>query len=636
MRFLRLDLKAVGPFTNTSIDLSTGAYGLHVIHGPNEAGKTSTLRALSYLLFGFPQRLPDDFLHPYAQLRVGALLRHSDGEELEIVRRKAIKDSLRGGDDASVVAPERLSRFLGGIDQEGFEALFGIDHARLARAGEEIRTGQGRLGELLFAAGTGLAGLRDVQKQLESRIDELFKPRGQNPRINLGLSELRTQQDEIKTLQLSSEDWQRHDRALREAREQAERVNAEINHLQKERNRLERIKSALPIIGKTRMLRGRRDELIGVVRLRSDFGKDSRAAQESLHLALMTIEQAGGALCSLEQQIEALEPPRDLLESADAIEALRERLGAEEKASHDRDRLETFRDDHAHLARQLLRDLGHADDLEGAGALRLRADEPLAIRELARKFTSRDARRDEILKAIGRLEGLVDRIDRKRGELGEPRAVEPLRRAVAAARKAGDLDDRHDQARDDCADAESSAARALASLPGWVRSLDDLERLAPPLEATIDRFEAAIQQADLDVKSRDETLRIATEEIGRLEASVQALDLQSDVPTEADLPRPDNSGTTPGSRSDRMCRAPVTVSRPRRSRAAARSATCSSNVRDRPIPWRTGSAGSRTGSRARPSGLPISTADAASGPNSTPIGPCRPSAWPRSSNSGGP
>ena len=39
------------------------------------------------------------------------------------------------------------------MNQETFETLFGIDHERLTQAGEEIRTGQGHLGEMLFAAG---------------------------------------------------------------------------------------------------------------------------------------------------------------------------------------------------------------------------------------------------------------------------------------------------------------------------------------------------------------------------------------------------------------------------------------------------------------------------------------------------
>ena len=103
MRFLQLDLRACGPFTDFRLDLSAGDRGLHLIQGNNEAGKSSTLRALRYLLFGFPSRVSDDFVHPYDALRVGALLAADDGETLGVLRRKGNKNSLRDLEDAAVV-----------------------------------------------------------------------------------------------------------------------------------------------------------------------------------------------------------------------------------------------------------------------------------------------------------------------------------------------------------------------------------------------------------------------------------------------------------------------------------------------------------------------------------------------------
>ncbi|MCA9008012.1 MAG: AAA family ATPase, partial [Planctomycetaceae bacterium] len=35
MKFLKLDLRAFGPFTDQSLDLSQPAQGLHLIYGPN-------------------------------------------------------------------------------------------------------------------------------------------------------------------------------------------------------------------------------------------------------------------------------------------------------------------------------------------------------------------------------------------------------------------------------------------------------------------------------------------------------------------------------------------------------------------------------------------------------------------------
>ena len=250
MKLLNLNMKAVGPFTGVVLDFSAGEQGLHLVYGPNEAGKTSSLRALTYLLFGFPHLSADHFVHPNEQLRVGGKLRHSDGEELELLRRRGNRNTLRGPDDSSGVADERLSRFLGGIGQDTFEALFGIDHERLTRAGEEIRTGQGRLGEILFAAGAGLAGLRLAQEKLQQGLDDLFKPRAQNPRINKALTELREAQDELKQHQLPSEDWQQHDRSYRDAIEESERLRVRIRAARGDQGRLKRIQSAIPIVAR--------------------------------------------------------------------------------------------------------------------------------------------------------------------------------------------------------------------------------------------------------------------------------------------------------------------------------------------------------------------------------------------------
>jgi uncharacterized protein YhaN len=216
MKLMTLNLKAVGPFTDVALDLAGGSQGLHLIYGPNEAGKTSTLRAISHLLFGFPHLSADNFVHPNEQLRIGGKLRHSGGDELEMIRRRGNRNTLRGPDDSSVIADESLARILGGMTQETFETLFGIDHERLTQAGEEIRTGHGELGEMLFAAGAGLAGLSQAQNALKKSLDELFRPQGKNQRINKALKEFRDIHDELKRRQLSSDEWQKHDRAYDE------------------------------------------------------------------------------------------------------------------------------------------------------------------------------------------------------------------------------------------------------------------------------------------------------------------------------------------------------------------------------------------------------------------------------------
>ena len=49
MRIDELNLAAFGPFTDRL--LAFGETGLHIVYGPNEAGKSSALRGLKALLY---------------------------------------------------------------------------------------------------------------------------------------------------------------------------------------------------------------------------------------------------------------------------------------------------------------------------------------------------------------------------------------------------------------------------------------------------------------------------------------------------------------------------------------------------------------------------------------------------------
>ncbi|TJW67441.1 MAG: hypothetical protein E5V29_18225, partial [Mesorhizobium sp.] len=67
MRIRRLDLTRYGKFTDHTIDFAERTKGnpdLHIVYGPNEAGKSTALAAVLDLLFGIEMRSPYGFLHP--------------------------------------------------------------------------------------------------------------------------------------------------------------------------------------------------------------------------------------------------------------------------------------------------------------------------------------------------------------------------------------------------------------------------------------------------------------------------------------------------------------------------------------------------------------------------------------------
>ena len=74
MRLARLDLLCYGRFTDASFELPQAERDIHIVFGPNEAGKTTSLTAIEDMLFGIPERSPYNFLHSYDVMRVGAVL----------------------------------------------------------------------------------------------------------------------------------------------------------------------------------------------------------------------------------------------------------------------------------------------------------------------------------------------------------------------------------------------------------------------------------------------------------------------------------------------------------------------------------------------------------------------------------
>lgn len=73
MRINRLDLARYGKFTDGVLDFGSrpvGSPDLHVIYGPNEAGKSTTFDAIVDLIFGIGGTSKYGFLHPYPTMRI--------------------------------------------------------------------------------------------------------------------------------------------------------------------------------------------------------------------------------------------------------------------------------------------------------------------------------------------------------------------------------------------------------------------------------------------------------------------------------------------------------------------------------------------------------------------------------------
>jgi len=286
MRFRRLSLDAYGPFTGTTLDLSqVKGNGLHLIYGPNEAGKSSALRAIRDLLFGMPTNTPDAHLHAGPSLRLSALIER-DGEELAFARRKKRKDSLVGLDDQPM-DEAKLARFLNGLDAATFDRLFGLDHERLQRGGEEMLAGQGDVGEALFDAGASGRSVHRVKLALLGEAEELFKDRGKTPELNRLLAVFTEQKRRAKDSQHSPEKYEEQQERVREKRREAEARWAELSRLRAEKEHSVRIRNVLSSVVERDRKLAQRADLGEVPSLRRDVGEQ----RERLTLLLLEAER---------------------------------------------------------------------------------------------------------------------------------------------------------------------------------------------------------------------------------------------------------------------------------------------------------------------------------------------------------
>ncbi|HYU34118.1 MAG TPA: AAA family ATPase [Thermoanaerobaculia bacterium] len=535
MRLLELYLKAFGPFTERRLDLSGGEPGLHLVFGPNEAGKSSALRALRALLYGFPKQTGDDFLHSYDQLRVGGRLRLADGSELAFLRRKGQKSTLLAADDESPLDDGLLDRCLRGIDEKLFATLFGIDHDALLQGGQELLEQKGDVGQALFAAGLGTRNLRKVLGSLDEEADALFRPRGQVKAINLGLAEHQKTKRELAEHSLSGREWDGRRRELEKRRGESSELESRLAGWKTERNRLARLRRALPRLANRRGWLTRREALGEVVVLPAGFPERRREVQDALRSARERRSRAEMDLAGLRDEATGLEVPRDVLDRAETIEALHQGVRKFEEDQKSRNRLLAERGELRVRAEELLEDIRPGLTLDEAEALRPALERWQRIQELAQRRQELDAGRKQARRDLQQAERRLAATRDALASRPEPRDPSALRRRAETVRKAGDLDRALAEAGEALGRDEVQLRIELSRLGLWSGSAEELEALPVPPAETLERFRESF--AALAERRRgldDQGKALSTEQAG-VEQDLDEIRRAGTVPTEDEL-----------------------------------------------------------------------------------------------------
>jgi len=511
MRIERLDLARYGAFTDRRIELRPGA-PLHIVLGPNEAGKTSALNAIGDLLFGFGHITKFDFLHEQKSLRVGARLALADGSTLSIRRRKGAKNTLLDADDKPL-ADDPLALLLGSVTRDAFFSEFGLTAEALRDGGRDLLKADGRLAETLAASSAQLSILTRIRTRLEAEAEALFGARrAESKEFYAVLKRHEEAQRRLREAIVPAEALRDAEQAVAEAKDRHAALTREHDRLGRDLALRQRALRTRPKLARLQALRDELAQCAGLPAVEASTLKnwESALAQESraeAELLKQEAETAAGA-----EAIAALNLDQALLDDAKQIEALREQLGGVRAAEKDlpsrRTRLRVAGDALDALARRLgLEDGQRLLTREPTDAALARAEALIDRRAEAER---RLAEAKETLRAADAESARREADAQKLGSRVDP---EPMRRRfdLFADVPADAVQLRRERLAQDRARARlDEDAQRLDPFAG---APDALARLALPdasqIEAArqnFDALEAAGKQAEAEIKALESDL----------------------------------------------------------------------------------------------------------------------------------
>ncbi|MEF3047024.1 ATP-binding protein [Pseudotabrizicola sp. L79] len=521
MRLDRLDLTRYGRFTEARVDFpppATDGPDLHVIFGPNEAGKSTLFSAWLDLLYGIPLRTGYDFLHPGPTMQIGARLTHAGGV-LEAVRIKRNGPSLQDANGQAL--PEAVMQSaLSGLGRDGYAAMFSLDDDTLEQGGDSILASRGDLGEMLFAASAGLAGLGPQLDSIRKEIDAFHKPRARNTILKQAkdrLHELDKMRRDLDVSASAAQKLQRDAKAAETAWETARQAETRANAA------LKQITDALAVLPQQARLARLRDQLAPIAHLPPATEADDRALQAIDH----ALQELKGRIATRAEALEALQGrkaavPRDpaILAMADQMAAAAGlhplHLSALEDLPRRHDRLAEI----TASQNRKMRALG----LTGAAADHMIAPPLMAqLRALV-------LRRDVAMQALGAAQAEAAKAatrlataQARQGDVAPADDLQSLSHLITRLRQS-DPEARVTRATQDASRANADLAQALLALAPWRGTAEDLQALSPPAPWQI----AAWDQTD---QATARALRDACDMLDRRRSDLAAAQLKAQTQT---------------------------------------------------------------------------------------------------------
>lgn len=517
MRIDWLDLVRFGHFTCKPINWPRTPRDFHLVVGRNEAGKSTVQAAILELLFGIERETSYGFLHPKAELCIGAVLSH-DERVLEL--RRVRKPRSLYGAKGEPLPEDALATFLGGATRDVFRLVFGLDHERLVSGGRQILAAKNDVGKTLLQSSGNITHLRDLQQALDQEADGLWAKRRSSEReyykAQIVLEEAEA---ELKRTTVKAGVWLERSEQVCELERQLAEANARFDERERERIRLERVRRVAPFLRAqaeaSLALQANRD----VVLLPPDAGRKLEQATAAMARAAVLRDSADRYLA--EARGERAKVTLDRLTLAEAPRILALEAARQQTARHPSDiaKLEAKITTLWVTVHNLTRQLGWPDG--DAVALRARLP-PLPLRRTLQDLLKKQGATGEACAAAaGAVAAKQREIAENQVELAQQATVEisaELKAALDALVKLGDCEAAARREAGKVSKAQRVLCGEQSKLGIWQLPVARLQTLALPPGDLVIGLRAQVERLQVE-------LRAATERRGELARELAAATL---------------------------------------------------------------------------------------------------------------
>ena len=530
MRIRELKLIRYGKFTDRFLTLPFKDRDIHLIVGPNEAGKSTVRTAIADWLFGIPMRTPLAFLHPMPELRLGGLIERlgsgsAEGEQLAFDRAKGNKNTLRTPADASL--PDGvLQPWLGNLQAQAFTRMFALDHTTLVEGGAGILSASDDIGRMLFQSAAGIEHLGDALQKLQSEAEALWAPRKSGARAYYqALEAYEAAHAEFKRTTLRTKDWKAQHDALTSTEAQLTGAKDRDVELRQQLSRLERIRRVRPLMQALDAARAQQAELLtsgDIPLLEVTAAQVFARATQDIALADAEISRLQRDISETQVNLQGTIVDRDILALQEDITELNERRL--QFRTHRTDMVKRAEEIRLEWVRvqELARGLGWP--IENEEVVRQRLPAASVRARLTPLIKDRSTLAQDLKNAHA---GLTDRqLQIQQAEEEELHlaagAVDPeLGVAVEKAMKLGDHDAVMAELQDEIDGLAHRIEDRMAALGVWRRPLESLQAIVVPGTPLVQNLIDHHRADAVEEKTHRNALTAKTQEVAQLELDLQ-------------------------------------------------------------------------------------------------------------------